>query len=87
MIFLAYSLTGWYSVYSDDGGETWVLSAKASSAGYSTSEPTLNAAPDGALIGRCRPVLNGAHGMWRGPDGRIFLSEQNPSRLTCLVPV
>lgn len=20
--------------------------------------------PDGALLGRCRPVLNGAHGMW-----------------------
>jgi hypothetical protein len=31
-------------------------------------------------------VLNGAHGMWRGPDGCIFLSEQNPSRLTRLVP-
>ena len=44
-------------------------------------------APDGAILGRCRPVLNGAHGMWRGPDGRIFLSEQNPPRLTCLVPV
>ena len=43
--------------------------------------------PDGTILGRCRPVLNGAHGMWRGPDGRLFLSEQNPSRLTCLVPV
>ncbi|HYF07304.1 MAG TPA: peptidase [Acetobacteraceae bacterium] len=44
-------------------------------------------APDGAILGRCRPVLNGAHGIWRAPDGRIFLSEQNPPRITCLVPV
>ena len=43
--------------------------------------------PDGAIRGRCRPVLNGAHGIWHAPDGRIFLSEQNPPRLTCLVPV
>ena len=42
---------------------------------------------DGALQGKCRPILNGAHGMWRGPDGAIFLSELNPSRLTKLVPV
>ena len=44
-------------------------------------------AQDGTLIGRCRPVLNGAHGMWLSPDGSIFLSEQNPPRLTRLVPV
>lgn len=42
---------------------------------------------DGALLGRSRPVLNGAHGMWRAPDGCIFLSEQNPPRITRLVPV
>ena len=42
--------------------------------------------PDGALLGRCRPVLNGAHGMWRSPDGSIYLSEQNPRRLTRLAP-
>jgi DNA-binding beta-propeller fold protein YncE len=42
--------------------------------------------PDGALLGRCRPVLNGAHGMSRAPDGSIFLSEQNPRRLTRLAP-
>ncbi|WP_144184522.1 NHL repeat-containing protein [Elioraea rosea] len=41
----------------------------------------------GALLGRCRPVLNGAHGMWAAPDGAILLSEQNPPRLTRLVPV
>ncbi|GGJ27841.1 hypothetical protein GCM10011320_38900 [Neoroseomonas lacus] len=43
--------------------------------------------PDGSILGRCRPVLNGAHGMWCAPDACIFLSEQNPSRVTRLVPV
>lgn len=43
--------------------------------------------PEGAILGRCRPVLNGAHGMWCGPDACIYLSEQNPARLTRLVPV
>ena len=42
---------------------------------------------DGTILGRCRPVLNGAHGMWRAPDGCIFLSEQTPSRVTRLVPL
>ncbi len=42
---------------------------------------------DGRLVGRCRPVLNGAHGIWRAPDGVIHLSEQNPNRLTRLVPL
>jgi len=42
---------------------------------------------DGRLLGRCRPVLNGAHGIWLAPDGVIFLSEQNPNRLTRLVPI
>jgi peptidylglycine monooxygenase len=42
--------------------------------------------PDGALLGRCRPVLNGAHGMCRAADGSIFLSELNPRRLTRLAP-
>jgi peptidylglycine monooxygenase len=41
----------------------------------------------GALVGRCRPVLNGAHGMWAAPDGSILLSEINPPRLTRLVPI
>jgi peptidylglycine monooxygenase len=45
-------------------------------------------APDGRLVGRCRPVLNGAHGMWRDPaSGVLYQSEQNPNRLTRLVPV
>ena len=43
---------------------------------------------DGKLLGRCRPVLNGAHGMWRDPaSGVMYQSEQNPNRLTRLVPV
>jgi len=42
--------------------------------------------PDGVLLGRCRPVLNGAHGIAYGPDGCIYLAEINPSRLTRLVP-
>jgi hypothetical protein len=42
---------------------------------------------DGKLVGRCRPVLNGAHGVWGDRDGNIFLAEPNPSRLTRLVPI
>lgn len=43
---------------------------------------------DGALLGRCRPVLNGAHGMWRDPGrGVLYLAEMNPNRITRLVPV
>lgn len=41
----------------------------------------------GRITGRCRPVLNGAHGLWAAPDGSILLSEQNPPRLTRLVPL
>jgi peptidylglycine monooxygenase len=45
-------------------------------------------AGDGKLLGRCRPVLNGAHGMWRdAASGVIYLSEQTPNRVTRLVPV
>jgi DNA-binding beta-propeller fold protein YncE len=43
--------------------------------------------PDGALTGRCRPVLNGAHGICGDAQGRLYLAEVNPSRVTCLVPV
>lgn len=52
------------------------------------SIPTLSLlSPDGALLGRCRPVLNGAHGLWLGPAGDIFLAETNPNRITRLFPV
>lgn len=44
-------------------------------------------APDGALVGRCRPVAYGAHGIWGDSHGRIYLAEANPmNRLTRLVP-
>ncbi len=52
------------------------------------SIPTLSLlASDGDLLGRCRPVLNGAHGMWLAPNGDILLAETSPNRLTRLFPV
>jgi streptogramin lyase len=44
-------------------------------------------APDGTLLGRCRPVLNGAHGMWGDRAGNLYMAEMNPSRVTRLTPV
>lgn len=41
---------------------------------------------DGALLGRCRPVLNGAHGVWGDGAGNLYLAEISPSRVTRLVP-
>ncbi len=39
----------------------------------------------GELIGRCRPVLYGAHGVWVAPAGDIYLAEASPmDRLTLL---
>lgn len=42
--------------------------------------------PQGAIIGRCRPVLNGAHGIWGDAMGRLYLAELSPTRITRLVP-
>ena len=42
--------------------------------------------PDGTLTGRCRPVLNGAHGICGDAQGRLYLAEISPSRITRLVP-
>jgi peptidylglycine monooxygenase len=42
--------------------------------------------PDGRLVGRCRPVWNVPHGVAGSPSGEIFLTEMNPSSITCLVP-
>ena len=43
-------------------------------------------APDGTLVGRCRPVLYGAHGIWIDSRGDIYLAEAAPmDRLTRLV--
>lgn len=41
----------------------------------------------GEFIGRCRPILNGAHGISGDVDGHLYLAEVNPSRLTRLVPI
>jgi len=41
---------------------------------------------DGRLLGRCRPVLNGGHGLARDAAGRILLAEIANNRLTRLVP-
>jgi hypothetical protein len=50
--------------------------------------PTLTKlAPDGRRLGRCRPCLNGAHGIWGDRQGRLYLAEPNPSRVTRLTPV
>jgi hypothetical protein len=40
--------------------------------------------PKGERLGRCRPVLNGAHGIFGTSDGDILLAEGNPSRITRL---
>ena len=40
--------------------------------------------PTGERLGRCRPVLNGAHGLFGTPKGDLFLAESNPSRVTRL---
>lgn len=40
---------------------------------------------EGNLIGRCRPVLNGAHGVWGDSHGNLYLAETAPqNRLTML---
>ncbi len=46
--------------------------------------PTLTClSSDGTRLGRCRPVLNGAHGLWGDArDGTLYLAEGTPSRLT-----
>ena len=56
---------------------------------YITDEvPSLHClAPDGTRLGRARPMLNGAHGIYGTPDGVIYLAEANPSRVSRLVPV
>ena len=44
--------------------------------------------PDGLLVGRCRPVLTGAHGIAGDGQGNIYLSEMSPrSQVTRLSPI
>ena len=50
--------------------------------------PTLSCfAANGRLMGRSRPVLNGAHGLWGDTRGNLYLAEINPSRITRLSPL
>lgn len=37
---------------------------------------------DGTRLGRCRPSLNGAHGIFGNAGGDLFLAEMNPAVLT-----
>jgi peptidylglycine monooxygenase len=65
------------SIWRDAGGDLVV----------SDGVPTLSLlSPDGDLLGRCRPALNGAHGLCGDRDGAIYLAEGTPSRLTRLSP-
>jgi DNA-binding beta-propeller fold protein YncE len=41
----------------------------------------------GRVVGRCRPVWNGGHGIAGDRQGNIYLAEQNPSRVTKLEPL
>ncbi|HET6518536.1 MAG TPA: peptidyl-alpha-hydroxyglycine alpha-amidating lyase family protein [Geminicoccaceae bacterium] len=44
--------------------------------------------PDGRLVGRCRPVLYGAHGIWGDRAGHIYLAETPPMKqVTRLRPI
>lgn len=50
--------------------------------------PTLTClTADGTVLGRCRPSLNGPHGMSGGSDGSIYLAETNPHRISRLLPL
>lgn len=42
---------------------------------------------NGRIIGGCRPILNGAHGIDVAPDGSVYLAEMIPSRVTRMVPM
>lgn len=42
---------------------------------------------DGTRLGRARPMLNGAHGIFGSSDGTLYLAEANPSRISRLTPV
>jgi peptidylglycine monooxygenase len=41
--------------------------------------------PDGTLLGRCKPVPIGGHGIWGDSSGNLYLSEVAPvNRVTKL---
>lgn len=60
-------------IFVDDAGVTYVTD----------QVPSLTAfAPDGRRLGRCRPSLNGAHGICGDAQGNLFLSEIQPNCIT-----
>jgi len=53
----------------------------------SDSIPTLTRiTAGGTSVGRCRTTLNGPHGFCGAPSGAFYMAENNPSRVTCVVP-
>lgn len=40
--------------------------------------------PSGALVGRCRGAINGAHGLWGDRAGNLYLAELPPEQVTRL---
>jgi peptidylglycine monooxygenase len=75
-------LTEWHDFYRPVG--IW---GDAAGNSYITDlTPNLHMmAPDGTRIGRCRPILNAAHGIYGAPNGDIYLAEGNPSRISKMV--
>jgi peptidylglycine monooxygenase len=67
------------SIWGDGAGHLYVTD----------SVPSLTLLTEtGVRIGRCRPVLNGAHGLsGHSHSGVLYLAEGNPSRITRLVPL
>jgi hypothetical protein len=85
-------------VFTEDGGflEIWTgfvkpldLWGDATGRLYVTDlVPSLTLlSPSGERLGRCRPVLNGAHGVSGDALGNLYLAEPSPSRVTRLTPV
>lgn len=65
-------------IWGDAGGDVFV----------SDQVPSLHRiSQNGTRLGRARPVLNGAHGIFGSPDGTIYLAEANPSRISRLTPL
>jgi hypothetical protein len=63
------------AIWGDGDGDAYIMD----------SVPRLHrVGPAGERKGICRPVLNGAHGIFGTPEGDLLLAETNPSRVTRL---
>jgi peptidylglycine monooxygenase len=84
----AFSATGdWLATWTDFPRPMDIWSDPTGAIYVTDQVPRLSRlGPDGTLTGRCRPVLNGAHGIAGDAAGRLYLAEVNPSRVTRLVP-